>query len=93
MVVWSDPADTDREQIIFFISMDNLQAAIALDDLFTNAADSLSDFPRMGKPGRLEGTYELVIHPHYILVYTCHDEEGIVSIDAVLHTSRQWPPE
>lgn len=44
----------------------------------------------MGKPGRIMGTRELVVHRHYFLVYELHTDT--VYILAVVHTSRQWPP-
>jgi len=31
-VVWTDPADEDREQIFLFIAQDNPQAALEIDD-------------------------------------------------------------
>lgn len=91
-IVWTTPADEDREQIILFIAEDNPQAAIAMDALFTAAADSLTTLPYRGKPGRMPNTRELIIHKSYILVHAHDDENDVTYIKAVLHTSRQWPP-
>ena len=91
-VVWTTPADTDREQIVLFIAKDNPQNAVAMDALFTEAADSLAALPSRGKPGRMSNTRELIIHKSYILVYSHDDENDVTYIKAVLHTSRQWPP-
>ena len=41
-VVWTDPAEEDRERIILFIVQDNPQAALEMDALFTVAADSFA---------------------------------------------------
>ena len=41
-VVWTEPADEDREKIILFIAQDNPQTAVAMDTLFTSSADSLA---------------------------------------------------
>ena len=68
-VVWTDPADEDREQIFLFITQDNPQAALEIDDLFTAAADSLATFPTRARVGRISDTRELVVHKNYILVY------------------------
>ena len=92
-VVWTDPADEDREQIILFIAQDNEQAALEMDDLFTAAADSLATFPTRAKTGRIVGTRELVVHRNCILVYGIDGDADTVYIQAVLHTSRLWPPE
>lgn len=92
-VVWAVPAELDREQIIFFIAEDNPDAAIAMDDLIGNEAQKLALSPFIGRLGRVPETREWVIHKNYILVYQCDEENDVVYITAVLHTSRQWPPE
>lgn len=73
-----------------YIAGDNPDAAVALDDLFQEKAGLLlTDYPRAGRPGRVEGTRELVAHRHYILVYDVDDDR--VRILRVLHTSLQYP--
>jgi len=92
-VVWAEPADEDRQKIIFFIAQDNPKAAVELDALFTDAANSLSTLPLRGRPGRLPDTRELVVHKNYIVVYAYDVSSDIVYITAALHASRLWPPE
>ncbi len=92
-VVWTDPAEEDRERIVLFIAQDNPQAAFDMDDLFTTAAASLATLPTRAKSGRVSGTRELVVHRNYILVYGIDEDADTVYIKAVLHTARQWPPE
>ena len=92
-VVWTEPAEEDRERIVFYIAQDNPQAALEMDDLFTDAADSLATFPTRAKPGRVSGTRELVVHRNYILVYGFDEGADTLYIKAVLHASRQWPRE
>jgi addiction module RelE/StbE family toxin len=92
-VVWTEPAEEDRGQIILFIAQDNPQAALEMDDLFTAAAASLAAFPTRAKAGRVSDTRELLVHRHYILVYGIDVDADTVYIKAVLHTARQWPPE
>ena len=60
-----------------------------MDSLLREAADSLILFPEKGKPGRIPGTRELIVHKHYTLVYVVAPDT--VQIVAVLHSSRQWP--
>lgn len=91
-VVWTAPADEDRERIVLFIAQDNPEAAVAVDELFTLAAAGLADFPSRGRPGRVPGTRELVTHGSYVLVYSYDEERDVTYIKAVLHTSRQYPP-
>lgn len=88
---WKPMALTDRENIMDYISQDNPQAAIDLDDEFETAAERACGNPGMYKPGRVKGTREVVVRPHYILVYQT-TEEGVLTVLRVLHAARQWPP-
>jgi plasmid stabilization system protein ParE len=92
-VIWTDPAEEDRERIIFFIAEDNPAAAVEMDILFVTAGDDLAWLPFKGRPGRVKNTRELLVHPHYILVYSHDEAADVVYIKAVLHISRQWPIE
>jgi len=88
---WTYFAQADRAGIYDYIDLDNPQAAAALDERFRSAASRLAKFPKIGRPGRVEGTRELVVHKHYILLYDIEGET--VRILRVLHTSRRWPAE
>lgn len=89
-LLWTPEAIQDREDIYDYIEADNPAAAVALDMLFAARAGSLPNHPNLGKPGRIAGTRELVVHQHYILVY---DNVGDrVRVLRVLHAARQWPP-
>lgn len=87
---WTRPAQQDRRNIRDHIAADSLRAAIALDELFSTKAKRLIDHPGLGRPGRLVGTRELVVHRNYILIY---DTVGdTIRLLRVLHAARQWPP-
>ena len=88
-LIWSPQSLEDRKQIYAFIFEHDNQAADALDDLFNSQACRLLMFSEIGKPGCVKGTRELVVHKHYLLVYTCSPDA--IRIVAVLHTSRQYP--
>lgn len=90
-IVWTERARVIRNDLINFIALNNVLAALEVDDTITAATLRLEDFPLLGKPGRIRGTRELVIHEHYMLVYETDAEN--ITILMVLHTSRQWPPE
>ncbi len=89
-IFWAESARYSRRKLIEFIAIDNVAAAIELDDLITFTANRLTEFPLLGKVGRIVGTRELVLHKHYVLIYEV--AEGIVFILNILHTSQQWPP-
>jgi addiction module toxin, RelE/StbE family len=90
-VVWTEPADEDRERLVFYIAEDNPKAATAMDALLTKAADSLATLPFKGRAGRIPETRELVVHRNYIIVYGYDAEAERVYIKAVLHASQKYP--
>jgi len=73
-----------------FVVEQNSQAAVRLDQIFSDVVSKLSDFPLMGKPGKISGTREWIPHENYRLVYEIVDQT--VWILTVLHASREWPP-
>jgi hypothetical protein len=90
-LVWTRLAWADRRAIRDYIGERNLRAALALDELISERTGSLSTHPEMGRPGRVVGTRELVIHPNYILVYDVSAHSVLVL--RLLHAARQWPPD
>ena len=90
-LVWTRPAREDRKAIREYIAADNPNAAFEFDDLLSEKAARLVDHPGLGRPGRLQGTRELVAHRNYILIYDVVGD--LVRVLRVLHTARQWPPE
>ncbi len=89
-LLWSPRSERELAAIVAYIAEDNRGAALELDFHITSSAKNLLDYPKQGKPGRVEGTRELIVHKHYILVYEIVGDE--LQILSVLHTSRQWPP-
>jgi toxin ParE1/3/4 len=89
-LAWTPQALADRRAIYDYIEADNPRAALALDQLITKKAGRLINHPKMGRPGRVENTRELVAHRSYILVYDIAGDT--VRVLRVLHTAQQWPP-
>ncbi|HHA2249926.1 TPA: type II toxin-antitoxin system RelE/ParE family toxin [Enterobacter ludwigii] len=87
---WRPMSLSDRGNIMDYISQDNARAAIELDDEFEQAAERACANPDMYKPGRVDGTREIVVRPHYIMVYQTEDD--VLAILRVLHAAQQWPP-
>ena len=61
-----------------------------MDEIFSDAAARLINFPMLGQPGKIPGTRELIPHENYRLVYEI--DEGAVWILALIHVARTWPP-
>lgn len=89
-VRWTLLAEQDRADIIDFIARDNPLAAAHMDELFGAAVARLARHPLMGRPGRIQGTRELLPHPSYLLVYEVQGDT--LWILALVHTARMWPP-
>lgn len=89
MLIWRPAAVADRKRISTYIAQDNPIAAIELVDMLIEKAELLVVSPDLGRPGRLTGTRELVVHKNYILVYRATPSG--VDVLRVLHAAMQWP--
>lgn len=88
---WTRPAAHALENIQDYIAKDNPRAALQVAQRIRVAVNQLADNPRIGRRGRLRGTYELVVHGiPYIVPYRIKNTD--VQILNVYHTSRKWPP-
>ncbi len=90
-MLWTPEAELDRDDIWEIIAADNPLAAARMDQLFTEAAAKLADFPLLGHAGKILGTRELIPHESYRLVYETAIDENTVWVLALVHTARQWP--
>ena len=69
-VRWTDPAQTDFLEILGYIARDNPAAAERVGRRLLSAIDALAAQPRLGRPGRVAGTRELVIpRLPYVAIY------------------------
>lgn len=88
--LWTKPALADLEAIGDFVARDDPRAAERLVARIISAADTLSDHPHIGRPGRIAGTRELVVtDTTYIVPYRVVDED--IHVLAVFHGARRWP--
>lgn len=87
---WTKPAATTLGNIQEYIAKENPRAAFEVAQRIRIAVSQLQEYPRVGRPGRVSGTFELVIHDlPYIVTYRVRKDE--VQILSVYHTSRKWP--
>jgi addiction module RelE/StbE family toxin len=90
LLEWSVFAIADREAIFDYIAAESPRAAVTIDDRIESSAEGLTNFPEMGRPGRISGTRELVINgTPYIAAYQVSNEA--VRILRILHGAQQWP--
>ena len=90
-VIWTPEAEQDRADVWDFIAADNPRAAARMDELFSDAAARLAEHSKLGTPGKIPGTRELIPHDSYRLVYEI-ERETTVWVLALVHTAMQWPP-
>ncbi|MGH8460712.1 MAG: type II toxin-antitoxin system RelE/ParE family toxin [Stenotrophobium sp.] len=89
-LIWTRLAAADRKEIREYVALENPEAAINLDELFSVQGRHLVEHPDLGRPGRVNGTRELIVHRSYALVYDIAGTQ--VRLLRVLHTAREWPP-
>jgi len=89
-VRWLRNALRNLEQAHDYIAKSDPDAALNLVVKIQAVVEQLTEFPKMGRAGRVKGTRELVVaHTPYILVYRI--QGNTVEILRVLHSSRQYP--
>ncbi len=90
-LVWLATAERRRASQIAYIAERNPQAALDMATAIRVATDRLANYPRIGRPGRVPGTRELVVpRTPYIVIYEI--EGDIVRIIRVLHSAQRLPP-
>ena len=85
---WKASAVADLMAIVDYISDDNPDAALALMDEIQGKVEQLPAHPKRCRPGRVNGTRELVVRPNYIVVYA--ETPAVVTVLRVLHAAQMW---
>jgi addiction module RelE/StbE family toxin len=89
-IVWTRRSLREIDEAFAFVARDSPAAASAMVAAMEAGAAVLAEHPEIGRPGRVDGTRELVLSGSpYILPYRVRD--GRIEILAVFHTSRASP--
>lgn len=89
-VRWTTDAADDLERICDYIAETNPDSARRIARTIVDGVASLYTFPNRGRPGRVDGTRELVFAPlPFVAVNEVHDEVRILRL---LHGAQRWPP-
>ena len=92
-VQWSNDALDDLEEQAVHIAKDNPAAARRVAKRIRETGDALAEFAT-GHPGWVSGTYEKSVNRlPYIVAYALNDDDMVLTILHVIHTSRNWLPE
>jgi toxin ParE1/3/4 len=88
-VRWTRTALANLEAIADHIALDNPVRASSFVGEIKTKTERLAEFPALGRPGRVPGTRELVVHQNYVVPYRVKD--ATVQILRVQHVARLWP--
>lgn len=89
LIAWSKGALRDLEDIATYIAVDNEVAAEQLRERIEQSVLPAAAHPYLFRPGRRNGTREIVAHPNYIVVYRVLADR--IRVIAVIHTRRRYP--
>ena len=90
-IKWSDEALEDLRSLHAYVAAENPAAAKELALTIIKAIETnLPETPNIGRPGRVNGTRELVItNTPYIVPYRI--KSGVIQVLRVYHGARRWP--
>ncbi len=89
--VWARAAIRDLVQAREYIGLENQDAARELASRIVDSTERILQFPEVGRPGRVNGTRELVVSAtQYMIVYRL--KKNAVHFLRVLHGRQKWPP-
>jgi toxin ParE1/3/4 len=92
IIDWLLEANQNRIAQLDYIAADSSLAAADQDDDLERQVNVLHQHPKLGRPGRIKGTRELVIGSTlFILVYRLKGAHRI-EVLRLLHGSQRWPP-
>jgi addiction module RelE/StbE family toxin len=87
---WTQEAANDLEHIADYLLTHAPDRAPELVRAVYDAPSALLTFPNRGRPGKKEGTLELVLTPlPYIVVYRVRGD--VIFVVRILHGAQQWP--
>jgi len=87
---WFRDAVLDLIELRQYIGDDNPRVAQDVAGKIMHDVEHLRDHPAMGRPGRVEGTRELVI-PGLPYINPYRVKNNVIEVLRVLHAARKWP--
>lgn len=89
-ITWRPAAVDDIENARTYIAVHDPQAAARIVRAVLAAVQRLADRPLLGRPGRVEGTRELVVpRTPYLVAYAAVGDQLVIL--AILHGAQEWP--
>lgn len=87
---WTKKALNNLDAAVKYIAKESPTNAQMVAQKIWNSMQLLTTQPGLGRPGRIDGTRELIIGGlPYIVPYL--EQEGVIVILRIMHTSMKWP--
>ena len=87
---WLPQAQRNRLEQLDYIAQDNPLAAISQDEAIERQINMLLAHPKMGRPGRVTATRELVISgTPFVAIYRLQGQS--IDVLRLLHSAQRWP--
>jgi len=87
---WTRKALNNLDAAVKYIAGGSPTNAQMVAQKIWNSVQLLRTQPGLGRPGRIDGTRELIIGGlPYIVPYL--EQEGVIVILRIMHTSMKWP--
>lgn len=90
-VEWRPAARQDLRGIVRSTGKDSPTRAARLGQEIRDRVGNLARHPALGRPGRITGVRELVVHHNYIVFYRAKPKAGVVEILRVKHAAQKIP--
>ena len=98
-LVWLTQTQIDKDVILDFIAAHSIQSALEVDKKIKTQVAQLLKFPYLGRAGRIENTFELVIsRTPYLVAYQIKNvlKKNFtmlqIQVIHVFHVRQDWPP-
>lgn len=89
-VLRTESAEVDLDAIVDHYGPLNPTATLAMLDRIAETEALLTQYPHLGRPGRIADTREMVVtHTSFIIVYVL--DAPTITVLRVLHGRQQWP--
>lgn len=88
-VVRTQSYQDDLDAIEAYIAQDNLKAGVEMWLHIDDQVERLTDPVFSCRLGRVSGTFELVVHPDYIVII--EENTTIITVLNVIHTRKKYP--
>lgn len=88
-LTWRPSALDQLDSIVGYIAERNRAAAERIEALVDSSIATIAIAPMAGRPGRVAGTREWVLHPNYILIYKV--SRSTIALLRVVHARQQYP--